>query len=114
MVGAWEAIASPLTLPHSQTDLTPNLRIAHGDEFILPQYGAFLFTEPISSTKDRRERIYSKCPGTDEKDRKDTENHCGPRLNSAGCQYTPRGDAPRPDSGSTSQPGVLGQALTHY
>jgi hypothetical protein len=51
MAGVWE-LDSPLTLPHSQTDLTPNLRIAHGDEFILPQYGAFLFTEPIFSTKD--------------------------------------------------------------
>ena len=40
-----------------------------------------------------------------EKTEKDTENHCGPRLNIADGQYTPRGDAPRPDSGSTSQPG---------
>ena len=54
MAGVWE-LDSPLPLPHSQTDLTPNLRIAHGDEFILPQYGAFLFTEPISSTEYRRE-----------------------------------------------------------
>jgi hypothetical protein len=41
MAGAWEQ-ASPLTLPHSQTDLMPNLRTAHGDEFILPQFGPFL------------------------------------------------------------------------
>jgi predicted CxxxxCH...CXXCH cytochrome family protein len=47
---AWGPASLP-TLLHSQTDLMPNLRIAHGDEFILPLLGSFLFAEPISVLK---------------------------------------------------------------
>jgi len=53
--GGCLGLASPLTLPHSQTDLTPNLRIAHGDEFIVPQLGLFQLAKPIFRSEDERE-----------------------------------------------------------